>query len=309
MRIIFAGTPEFGVASLRALIADGHTLCMVLTQPDRPAGRGRKIRKSPIKMIAEEYALPIDQPKTLKSRGIVDRLRSLQPDVMVVAAYGLILPQAVLDVPRFGCLNIHASLLPRWRGAAPIQRAILAGDTETGITIMQMSAGLDTGDILLARRCPIRSGDTAQSLHERVAELGAGAIIETLHDLVNDRLTLQPQNENMACYANKLDKSEADIDWTQSAVEIDRKVRALNPWPVARTQFEGKSLRIWQTMLAPYSQMGEPGKILAANREGIDVLAGEGVLRLVSLQLPGGRRIHAADFANAHSIDDVRLPS
>lgn len=309
MRIVFAGTPEFAVPALRALITQGYTLCAVFTQPDRPAGRGRRLRKSPVKEFAEQYALSIYQPASLKNPQILERLMSLHADVMVVAAYGLILPQAVLDVPRFGCLNIHASLLPRWRGAAPIQRAILAGDSETGISIMQMSAGLDTGDVLLTRHCPIRPDDTAQSLHDRLAELGAGAIIETLKDLVDDRLVAQAQNDAMACYAKKLDKSEAEIDWTRSAEEIDRKVRAFNPWPVACTRFEGKSLRVWQTTLAPYSQTGEPGKIVAASQKGIDVLTGDGVLRLVSLQLPGARRILAADFANAQSIDDVQLPN
>lgn len=309
MRIVFAGTPEFAVPPLRALIDEGHTLCAVLTQPDRPAGRGRKMQKSQVKGSAEQYALKIYQPTNLKNQEIQNRLISLNADVMVVAAYGLILPPAVLDIPRFGCLNIHASLLPRWRGAAPVQRAILAGDTETGITIMQMSAGLDTGDILLTRRCPILSDDTAQNLHDRLAKLGASAIKQALEDMVNNRLEPQSQDEAMACYAKKLDKSEADIDWTRSAEEIDRKVRALNPWPVARTQFEGKSLRIWRATRAPYSQTGEPGKIVAASQKGIDVLTGDGVLRLLSLQLPGARRISAADFANAQSTDDVRLPS
>ncbi len=309
MRLIFAGTPEYAVPALQALLTKGHTLCAVLTQPDRPAGRGRKLRKSPVKQLAEEYALPVYQPTTLKDQGIVEKLLSLNADLMVVAAYGLILPQAILDIPRLGCLNIHASLLPRWRGAAPIQRAILAGDSETGITIMQMSAGLDTGDILLTRRCPIFSNDTAESLHERLAQLGAGAINQAVDDLAKKRLTPLPQDDAMATYAKKLEKAEAYIDWTRSAEEIDRMVRAFNPWPVAQTRFEGKILRIWEANVAPYFQTGEPGKVIAATREGIDVMTGDGVLRLISLQLPGGRRIPAADFANAQSIDDVRLPS
>ena len=309
MRIIFAGTPEFAVPPLHALLNGGHTLVAVMTQPDRPAGRGRKLRKSPVKQLAEQSALQIYQPVSLKDKEILRTLSSLDADIMVVAAYGLMLPQALLDIPRLGCVNIHASLLPRWRGAAPIQRAILAGDAETGITIMQMSAGLDTGDILLTRRCPIYTDDTAASLHDRLAALGASAIIDALDALLNDHLTPQPQDDALAVYAKKLDKSEAQIDWTRGAEELSRKVRAHNPWPVAHTHFDGKILRIWEAKAVPGSQTGEPGQVIAAGREGVDVLTGDGVLRLISLQLPGGRRISAADFANAQAIDDVRLPS
>ncbi|MEN8129048.1 MAG: methionyl-tRNA formyltransferase [Pseudomonadota bacterium] len=309
MRIIYAGTPEFAVSPLRTLLHRGHEVLAVLTQPDRPAGRGRKLHQSPIKRFAQQQDIPVYQPKSLKGNEIVKLLRAMGAELMVVAAYGLILPQTVLDIPRLGCVNIHASILPRWRGAAPIQRAILAGDTQTGITIMQMSAGLDSGDILLQRRCPILLTDTAQSLHDRLTELGAELIAAALEGLAEGRLTPQRQDESQVNYAKKLEKSEAEINWSQSADELSRKVHAFNPWPVAYTAYEGNRLRIWEAEVVSATQDAPPGGVIAATRDGIDVVTGAGVLRILSLQVPGGRRIRAADFINAHQIAGIRLPS
>lgn len=309
MRIIYAGTPEFAVSPLRTLFHGGHEVLAVLTQPDRPAGRGRKLHQSPINQFARQQDIPVYQPRSLKGSEVVKLLRAMDAELMVVAAYGLILPQTVLDIPSLGCVNIHASILPCWRGAAPIQRAILAGDTQTGITIMQMSAGLDSGDILLQRHCPILSTDTAQSLHDRLTKLGAELITEALEGLGEGRLTPQPQDESQVSYAKKLEKSEAEINWSQSADELSRKVHAFNPWPVAYTAYEGDRLRVWEAAVVSAIYDEPPGKVIAATKEGIDVVTGAGVLRILSLQVPGGRRIRAADFINAHQIAGIRLPS
>jgi methionyl-tRNA formyltransferase len=294
---------------LRALLNRGHEVIAVLTQPDRRAGRGRKIHKSPVKVFAQTHGLLIQQPVTLKTPGIVHSLESLKAELMIVAAYGLILPRAILTLPRHGCVNIHASILPRWRGAAPIQRAILAGDEQTGITIMQMDEGLDTGGILLHRHCSILSTDTAQGLHDRLADLGAEAIAETLELLADDKLIPRPQDDTQACYAKKIDKSEAEIDWNQSAEALERKVRAFNPWPVTQTHYRGKRLRIWETAVLHDATDLPPGKVIAATRDGIDVATGDGVLRLLRLQLPGGKSISTEDFINAQQINDEQLPS
>jgi methionyl-tRNA formyltransferase len=300
LRVVFAGTPEFAARALAALLDSQHEVVAVYTQPDRPAGRGRKLAPSPVKQLAEARGLPVYQPPSLRDEAALQELRRLRPDVMVVAAYGLLLPPAVLQLPRFGCLNIHASLLPRWRGAAPIQRAILAGDSETGITIMQMDEGLDTGPMLLKKRCPIRPDDTAATLHDRLAELGAEAIVEALDHI--ESLQPEPQDDSQATYAAKLRKEEAIIDWSRSAAYLDRMVRAFNPWPVAQTRARGKTLRIWAAR--PLDQAPPagtaPGTVLQADKAGIDVACGEGVLRLTRLQPAGGKPMDAAAFLNGY---------
>lgn len=270
LRIIFAGTPDFAAVALAALISSEHEVVAVYTQPDRPAGRGRKLKPGPVKQLALDNNILVEQPLSLKSPAEHDKLATWQADIMVVAAYGLILPRAVLTIPPLGCLNIHASLLPRWRGAAPIQRAILADDKETGITIMQMDEGLDTGAMLLKKTCPIQATDTAQVLHDRLSTLGAEAILETLIALTD--LIPQQQNNELTTYAKKLDKTEAVIDWTHSATELDRQIRAFNPWPVAQTCLQDKTLRIWQaTPLVDNTK--QPGTIVQSNKHGIDVPA------------------------------------
>jgi methionyl-tRNA formyltransferase len=303
MRIVFAGTPEFAVPALEALVGGLHSVVAVYTQPDRPAGRGRALTASPVKQRALALNLPVHQPASLRDAAVQAELAALKPDLMVVVAYGLILPQAVLDIPKHGCLNIHASLLPRWRGAAPIQRAIRAGDQETGITIMQMDAGLDTGPMLLQLSCPIENDDSAARLHDRLAPLGAEALLRVLPPLEAGTLKPQPQPTEGVTYAHKLDKREAQIDWRQPALAIARQVRAFNPWPVATTTLNGKTVRLWQArVLATESAGAPPGRILAAGAEGVDVATGAGVLRLLQLQWPGGRVLSAAEAANGREL-------
>lgn len=305
LNIIFAGTPEFAAQALSALLASEHRVSAVYTQPDRPAGRGRKLTVGPVKQLALDHQLPVKQPKTLKDEAAQAELRSLEADLMVVVAYGLILPQAVLDTPRLGCINIHASLLPRWRGAAPIQRAILAGDSESGVTIMQMEAGLDTGPMLHTLSCPIHADDTGGSLHDRLAELGARALLEVLPKLAAGELVPETQDDALANYATKLDKQESHIDWSQPAVQIDRKIRAFNPWPVAQTDYQGRVMRIWESQVVDTAVTAPPGTVLAAAKEGIDVATGQGLLRIRKLQMPGKRAMAAVDFLNAHAVDGV----
>jgi methionyl-tRNA formyltransferase len=298
LRLVFAGTPDFAAAALHALIQSPHEIVGVYTQPDRPAGRGRKLTPSPVKQLALQHELAVFQPGSLKTPETLEQLRALDADVMVVAAYGLILPPEILGVPRCGCLNIHASLLPRWRGAAPIQRAILAGDTETGITIMQMDKGLDTGPMLLKLACPIRTDDTTASLHDRLAHLGAEAIVTALDQLAE--LTPMPQDETEATYAAKLTKQEAIIDWRHPAVALDRQIRALNPWPVAQTSVKGQTLRIWAAQSLTLTDVAQapPGTVIHCDKGGIDIRCGQGVLRLTQLQPAGSKPMDVAAFLN-----------
>jgi methionyl-tRNA formyltransferase len=303
MRIIFAGTPDFAAESLKALLHSGHDICAVYTQPDRPAGRGRKLTPSPVKQVALDHQIPVEQPLNFKHEDSINHLASYQADLMIVVAYGLLLPQAVLDTPRLGCINVHASLLPRWRGAAPIQRAILAGDKETGVGIMKMEAGLDTGPVLLEARCAINANDNAQSLHDKLAELGAATLLESLVDIEHRLQQAIPQDDSHMTYASKLQKQEAVIDWQQPAKQILRQVNAFNPWPVAQTLLNGDVLRIWQAEFITESSNAKPGTIIAVSKQGIDVATTDGSLRITQLQMPGKRAMQVQDFLNANSID------
>lgn len=307
MRVVFAGTPDFSVPVLQSILDSGHSVVAVYTQPDRPAGRGRKLRPGPVKRLALQHDLEVFQPLSLKDRNEQQRLAALQPDLMVVVAYGLLLPQAVLNIPRRGCVNLHASLLPRWRGAAPIQRAILAGDAETGVCLMQMEAGLDSGPVLAEVRTPIGAHDTGGSLHDRLSRLAADLLAEHLNDLEAGRLQPQVQDESRVTYAHKLDKAEAGIDWSRDAVALERRVRAFNPWPVAQARYDGQSLRVWRATAVDVDTSAVPGTVVAAGRDGIDVACGRGCLRLLEIQLPGGKRLEAADFLNARSVAGVVL--
>jgi len=306
MRIIFAGTPDFSVPVLRALLDSRHEVVAVYAQPDRPAGRGRKLKPGPVKQLAEDSGIPVYQPVSLKDAASQQQLAALRPDLMVVVAYGLLLPQAVLDMPSLGCVNLHASILPRWRGAAPIQRAILAGDSETGVCLMQMEAGLDSGPVLAEVRTLIATDETGGSLHDRLSQLAANLLAEQLDDLAGGHLQAVIQDESQVSYAHKLDKGEASIDWQQDAMAIERRVRAFNPWPVAQAQYEGKSLRIWGARAVDCAD-GSPGAVVAAGKQGIDVACGEGCLRLLEIQLPGGKRLDAAAFLNARDVAGLTL--
>jgi len=294
MRIVFAGTPEFAVPALEALVIAGHHVPAVLTQPDRPAGRGLAAAASAVKRAATGRGIPVLQPATLKTPAAQDELRALAPDALVVAAYGLILPQVVLDIPRLGAINIHASLLPRWRGAAPIQRALLAGDPETGISIMRMEAGLDTGPLLLSEALPIRPEDTAGTLHDRLAVLGARLVVTALDGLLRGTLVATSQPVDGVTYAAKLEKHEARIDWTRPALEIERQVRAFNPVPGATARLRDTEVKVWQA--TPADGAGEPGAVIAIGAPGIVVAAGAGALRLETLQRAGGKRLQAREF-------------
>ncbi|UVO18153.1 methionyl-tRNA formyltransferase [Stutzerimonas stutzeri] len=297
MRIVFAGTPEFAAQHLQALLEAGRAVVAVYTQPDRPAGRGQKLAPSPVKQLAVQHGIPVYQPQTLREPAAQAELATLQADLMVVVAYGLILPQAVLDLPRLGCINSHASLLPRWRGAAPIQRAIEAGDDESGVTVMQMEAGLDTGPMLLKVSTPITAEDTGGTLHDRVAALGSQAVVRAVEALAAGTLQPEPQDDALATYAHKLSKDEARIDWRRPAVELERLVRAFNPWPICHTTLGGEALKVHAARLG--AGQGEPGHILEASRNGLTVACGEGALSLTRLQLPGGKPLDFADLYNS----------
>src|SRR5690348_16472249 len=303
LRLVFAGTPDFAVPGLRACLADADVVA-VYTQPDRPAGRCRKLGISPVKQAALEAGIPVEQPESLKTPEAQARLRDYASDLMVVIAYGLILPRKVLAIPHLGCWNVHASLLPRWRGSAPIQRAILAGDAETGVCLMRMEAGLDTGPVLLSESTPIRGDDTGGALHDRLAELGAHVLAEGLRRVIaGETLHATPQPETGAIYAHKLGKAEAKLDFARPAIELERQVRAFDPWPVAEAEIAGERVRVWQTE-ALDAQSGSPdsarpGEIIGASRHGIDIACGQGVLRILKLQRAGGRAIGAADYLNA----------
>jgi methionyl-tRNA formyltransferase len=308
LRIAFAGTPQFALPALRALLRSAHQVVGVLTQPDRPAGRGQHLRASPVKLLAIEHGLPVAQPVTLKTPEGRAELAQWSPDVLVVVAYGLILPQPALELPRLGCVNIHGSLLPRWRGAAPIQRAILAGDAETGVTIMQLDAGLDTGPMLLERSRPIGTHDTAGDLHDSLSELGAAALIDALDGLAGGTLRPRAQPAAGATYAPKIEKSEAILDWSASAIELDRKVRAFNPWPIAETRFGNETLRILRARVAdPGGVHAGPGTLLGIADDGLRVACSEGVLAIGELQRAGKRPITARDFANAVRVAGLRF--
>jgi len=297
LRIVFAGTPEFAAQHLQALLDAGQAIVAVYTQPDRPAGRGQKLMPSPVKQLAMQHAIPVYQPQTLRNADAQAELQALQADLMVVVAYGLILPQAVLDMPRLGCINSHASLLPRWRGAAPIQRAIEAGDAESGVTVMQMEAGLDTGPMLLKVRTPIRSDDTGGSLHDRLAELGSQAVVEAVGKLQAGPLDGERQDDSRATYAHKLNKDEARIDWARPAPELERLVRAFHPWPICHSVLDDAAVKIHAAQVG--TGQGKPGQIIAASKDGLEVACGNGSLLLTRLQLPGGKPLNFGDLYNS----------
>lgn len=297
LRIVFAGTPEFAAAHLCALLKARLNVVAVYTQPDRPAGRGHKLAMSAVKQLAVQHELPVYQPATLRDEAAQGELAALNPDLMVVVAYGLILPQSVLDIPRLGCINSHASLLPRWRGAAPIQRAIEAGDTESGVTVMRMEAGLDTGPMLLKAATPINVDDTGGSLHDRLATIGPGAVIQAIEGLAAGTLQGENQDNSLATYAHKLGKTDARVDWGRSATELACLIRAFNPWPLAHARWQDQPLKIWAAQVE--EGQGQPGEVLACDKAGLLVACGAGALRLTRLQLPGGKPLAFSDLYNA----------
>lgn len=314
LRVIFAGTPEFAAVALAQILAAGHTVPLVLTQPDRPAGRGMKLQASAVKQLAVQHNIPVAQPMSLRLDGkypddaaaaqaaIAQAISIHQADVMVVAAYGLILPQWTLDAPRLGCLNIHASLLPRWRGAAPIHRAIEAGDTQTGVVIMQMDAGLDTGDMLLTDKLAIAADDTTASLHDRLADMGGALVVRALADAQAGKLQPVKQPEDGICYAHKIDKAEAAVDWLQSAEAIGRRVRAFNPFPAASAQLGADVIKLWRATVEPTAHQKPAGTVLSADEYGLRVACGDGVLCVTELQRAGGKRLNAANFLRGFAL-------
>ncbi len=305
-RVLFAGTPDFALVLLRALCDSGVTPLAVFTQPDRPAGRGRKLKASPVKEFALSKKIAVHQPETLKDTDVVKEISGLKADLMIVAAYGLILPQAILDLPKHGCLNVHASLLPRWRGAAPIQAAMLAGDEETGISLMQMTAGLDSGPVFAQQSVRIGDTESAGELLDRLALLGGEMLCEQLPDILDGKLEAEPQDENSVTYAGKIRKSDAAMNWRKSATELLREVRAYKPVPGAFFDFDGEQIKCWAAEIAD-GQSGTVGTVISAGRDGIDVVCGDGVLRMLELQRPGRGRISAGEFTDQTSIMGRRL--
>ncbi|QUM87408.1 methionyl-tRNA formyltransferase [Moritella sp. 36] len=299
LRIIFAGTPDFAAKHLSALLNSEHEVIAVYSQPDRPAGRGKKLKPSDVKQLAVSHDIPVYQPVSLRNEEAQQELAALNADLMVVVAYGLILPQVVLDTPRLGCINVHGSLLPRWRGAAPIQRAIWAGDAETGVTIMQMDIGLDTGAMLHKVTCPIADDETSASLYDKLAELGPQGLLETLTQISNNTAVAEVQDDEQANYAAKLSKEEANINWTQSAVAIERQIRAFNPWPVSYTQIAEQNVKVWQANATEDVTDAQPGTVLTATKQGIQVATGNGILTLLNLQLAGKKAMPVQDILNA----------
>lgn len=299
LRIIFAGTPDFAARHLDALLSSQHQVVGVFTQPDRPAGRGKKLMPSPVKVLAEEKGIPVFQPATLRKTENQQLVADLNADVMVVVAYGLILPLAVLEMPRLGCVNVHGSLLPRWRGAAPIQRSLWAGDAETGVTIMQMDVGLDTGDMLYKLSCPIEADDTSGTLYDKLAGLGPEGLLNTLQQLASGTAKPEVQDEALVTYAEKLSKEEARIDWNLSAVQLERCIRAFNPWPISWLEIDGQPLKVWRASVIPAQAGAAPGTIVAVSKAGIQVATADGILNLEELQPAGKKAMKAQDLLNS----------
>lgn len=299
LRIIFAGTPDFAARHLDALLSSDYQVVGVFTQPDRPAGRGNKLTPSPVKQLAEQHNIPVLQPKSLRQEENQHLVSNLNADVMIVVAYGLILPLAVLNMPRLGCINVHGSLLPRWRGAAPIQRALWAGDSETGITIMQMDEGLDTGDMLYKLTCPILPEDTSATLYDKLAALGPEALINTLEKLASGTARAEKQNDSLANYAEKLSKEESRLDWTLSAEQLERCIRAFNPWPVSYFMVDDQPVKVWAADVIHQSHNAAPSTIIAANKSGIQIATAQGILNMTQLQPAGKKAMSAQDLLNS----------
>ena len=299
LKIIFAGTPDFAARHLDALLSSEHQIVGVFTQPDRPAGRGNKLTASPVKQLAEQHAIPVFQPKSLRPEESQQLVAQLEADVMVVVAYGLILPEAVLNMPRLGCINVHGSLLPRWRGAAPIQRSLWAGDSETGVTIMQMDVGLDTGDMLHKLSCPIEATDTSATLYSKLAELGPAGMLTTLSQLAKGCAHPEVQDESLVSYAEKLSKEEARLDWTLSATQLERCIRAFNPWPVSYFMIDEQPVKVWQASVLPAEGTHQPGEIVQVNKQGIQIATADGILNIETLQPAGKKAMKAQDLLNS----------
>lgn len=300
LKIIFAGTPDFAAQHLAALLTSEHHVIGVFTQPDRPAGRGNKLTSSPVKRLAQDHNIPVFQPSSLNHPAEQQQIFALNADLMVVVAYGLILPKAVLAMPALGCINVHGSLLPRWRGAAPIQRALWAGDSEIGITIMQMDEGLDSGDMLYKLACPIEPSDTSTTLYSKLAQLGSAGMLITIKQLANDTVQPKPQDGNAVCYAKKLSKQEARLDWSLAAVQLERCIRAFNPWPISYFFMEDQQIKVWCAQALPHHNSSQPGEILCADKAGIQIATANGVLNVTELQLPGKKAMKVQDILNAH---------